>query len=165
VAVVGGRCEGGGGINHPITIHLSHQVKAVDKTDLMVEVMYRELADFHKIKDEFVKEFSQEDFDWIVKVCFFIVSFNPFIYITLPTKPLMLLAGSGVTLLTCKILYLVITRLIMTLRHQLCFNSSGSYLTWTGKGGTGFHMTLTKLNINFILGHYSPVDSLVKYVI
>jgi len=42
-------------------------VKAVDKTDLMVEVMYRELADFHKIKDEFVKEFSQEDFDWIVK--------------------------------------------------------------------------------------------------
>jgi hypothetical protein len=75
-------------INHPITTRLSHQVKAVDKTDLMVEVMYRELADFHKIKDEFVKEFSQEDFDWIVKVCFLIVSFNPFIYTTIPTKPL-----------------------------------------------------------------------------
>jgi hypothetical protein len=43
-------------------------VKAVDKTDLMVEVMYRELEDFHNIKEEFVKEFSQDDFDWIVKV-------------------------------------------------------------------------------------------------
>ena len=40
----------------------------MDKTDLMVEVMYRELDDFHKIKDDFVKEFSQDDFDWIVKV-------------------------------------------------------------------------------------------------
>jgi hypothetical protein len=40
----------------------------VDKTDLMVEVMYRELDDFHNIKEEFVKEFSQDDFDWIVKV-------------------------------------------------------------------------------------------------
>jgi hypothetical protein len=113
VAVVGGRCRGGGGINHPITTRLSHQVKAVDKTDLMVEVMYRELVDFHKIKDEFVKEFSQEDFDWIVKVCFFIMSFNPFIFFT-PSKPLVS-TGSGETLLTCKILYLLVTRLIMTL--------------------------------------------------
>jgi hypothetical protein len=40
----------------------------VDKTDLMVEVMYRELDQFHDIKESFVKEFSQEDFDWIVKV-------------------------------------------------------------------------------------------------
>jgi hypothetical protein len=40
----------------------------VDKTDLMVEVMYRELEDFHNIQEEFVNEFSQEDFDWIVKV-------------------------------------------------------------------------------------------------
>ncbi len=101
MAVVGGRCGGGGAINHPITTRLSHQVKAVDKTDLMVEVMYRELADFHKIKDEFVKEFSQEDFDWIVKVWFVIMGFNPFISFT-PSKPLKP-SGSEVTLLTCKI--------------------------------------------------------------
>ena len=40
----------------------------MDKTDLMVEVMYRELEDFHKIEKDFVSEFSKQDFDWIVKV-------------------------------------------------------------------------------------------------
>ena len=40
----------------------------MDKTDLIVKVMYRELEDFHKIEEDFVSEFSKQDFDWIVKV-------------------------------------------------------------------------------------------------
>jgi len=41
------------------------KVIALDKTKLMIDIMKMELGKFHKIKETFVEEFSQEDFDYI----------------------------------------------------------------------------------------------------
>ena len=44
------------------------KVIALDKTKLMIDIMKMELGKFHKIKETFVEEFSQEDFDYIDQV-------------------------------------------------------------------------------------------------
>nr|ALS04694.1 phosphoethanolamine N-methyltransferase 3 [Pseudodiaptomus poplesia] len=43
------------------------EVKAIDTTDMFLEVLHEELDHFLAIEKEFVEEFSKEDFDWIVK--------------------------------------------------------------------------------------------------
>jgi len=42
-------------------------VVASDKTGLMVEIMNMEMGKFNKIKQQFIAEFSQEDFDYILE--------------------------------------------------------------------------------------------------
>jgi phosphoethanolamine N-methyltransferase len=42
------------------------QVQADDTTDLFVESLRKELKRMQEIKDEFIREFSQEDFDYLV---------------------------------------------------------------------------------------------------
>ena len=47
-------------------------VKALDKTDRMVEIMKMELKKFYGMKDSFVKKYSQNDFNDLDEVgCFF----------------------------------------------------------------------------------------------
>ena len=45
------------------------KVVALDKTNLMVNIMKMELKKFYEIKDSYIKKFSQKDFDDIEGVC------------------------------------------------------------------------------------------------
>lgn len=41
-------------------------VKALDRTDLFVESLKNELKKMDQIKDEFIKEFSESDFNYLI---------------------------------------------------------------------------------------------------
>ncbi len=40
-------------------------VKAEDKTDMFMHYLNKELSEFQNVREEFVREFSQGDFDYI----------------------------------------------------------------------------------------------------
>ena len=45
------------------------KVVALDKTNLMINIMKMELRKFYEIKDSFIKKFSKKDYDDLDQVC------------------------------------------------------------------------------------------------